>query len=110
MIGMLDRSRMGLRIGRRVPRPPGTPPLIPRVVVKLHDTIDLPYQDDVEELFERWQIGSWKALQAQFPGITLSRLYTTLSPTEIQRLVSRAVQRDPSYHPPNFLSYFAVEI
>lgn len=83
--------------------------LIPRVVVKFHDDVQLPYEDGVEKHFEQLHIGPWNELIRQFPGLTVKRLFTTLTPEEIGKLVDQATQRDQAYHPPNFLTYFAVE-
>ena len=39
----------------------------------------------------------------------MKRLFTSLDPEAIQQLVERAMRRDGSYTPPNFLTYFLVE-
>jgi serine protease len=82
---------------------------VPRVVVKFHDSVVLPYTDDVEEELDR--IGPWTALAAKFPGIDVKRVFTSLTEGEIQELAGLARERDPTYDPPErlFLTYFAVE-
>jgi hypothetical protein len=79
----------------------------PRVVVKFHDEIDLPYIDNVEEYLER--IEDWSGLATDFPGIDISRLFKILEPRQIIELVNRATENDPTYRPPNFLTYFIVD-
>lgn len=81
----------------------------PRVVVKFHDYEELPYEDGIEDYIQRVQIGSWERLVEEFQGITIKRLYTALEPEKIQVLVDQATELDPSYHPPNLLTYFAID-
>ncbi len=81
----------------------------PRVVVKFHDYVELPYVDGVEEYIQERQIESWNRLVEEFPGITFRRLYTSLSPEKIQALVDQATELDRTYHPPNLLTYFAID-
>ncbi|MFX1475550.1 MAG: S8 family peptidase [Promethearchaeota archaeon] len=76
-----------------------------RVVVKFHDYISLPYEDGVEKL----QIGPWQQLVKEFPGITLTRLFTSLKPAEIVDLIDRATELDQTYQPANLLTYFVVD-
>jgi serine protease len=90
------------------PNPAGD--LIRRVVVKFNDDVKLPYEDGVERLFEERRIGPWNELRQQFPGITVKRLYTTLTLDQMQALIERAaLHTRGAYKPPRFLSYFAVE-
>lgn len=81
----------------------------PRVVVKFHDFVDLPYEDGIEDHIQRRQIGPWDQLVEDFPGIRVRRLCTTLEPEEILELMDRAAELDPSYNPPNLLTYFAID-
>jgi hypothetical protein len=80
-----------------------------RVVVKFHDFVELPYEDGVEKEILNRDIGSWDMIEEEFPGITLTRLYTSVEPDEIVKLVDRATQTDRDYEPPNFLTYFAID-
>ncbi len=84
-------------------------PIIPRTVVKFRDNVRLPYQDHVESFFEKPLADLWTALLKQFPGLTITRFFTSLAPDEIEALVNRAMANDQHYHPPNFLNYFAVD-
>jgi hypothetical protein len=81
----------------------------PRIVVKFHDHIDLPYKDGVEKEILNRQIGPWEMIEEEFPGITMTRLYASIEPEAIVRLVDRATQIDRDYEPPNFLTYFAID-
>lgn len=81
----------------------------PRVVVKFHDYVELPYEDGVEDYIEKLQIGPWGRLVKEFPAIKFRRLLTALEPNEILKLVDRATELDRTYQPPNFLTYFVVD-
>lgn len=81
----------------------------PRVVVKFHDGVGIPYEDGLGDNLRRLGIGAWDRLVAQFPGITLNRLLQDLPPERIQALVDRALDLDPTYRPPNMLTYFVAE-
>jgi serine protease len=81
----------------------------PRVVVKFHDYVSLPYEEGIEDEVERREIGAWTQLVERFPGIRLTPLYRDLSPEQITRMVELATQRDRTYKPPNMLTYFAID-
>ncbi len=81
----------------------------PRVVVKFHDGVGLPYDDRVESKLEELKIGPWQQLAAQFPGIAMRRMFTSVEPQRIRELVDEAVRRDANYTPPDFLTYFIVD-
>ncbi len=82
----------------------------PRVVVKFRDRIGLPYDDRVADNLERREIGPWRRLAEQFPGISMRRLVSAIEPEEIRQLVARAVRQNPSYRPPDFFSYFVIDV
>jgi serine protease len=79
----------------------------PRVVVKFRDNLQLPYVDHVETRSEFNKFGLWSQLQKNFPGVSLLRVFTVISPATIKQLEERA--RKSSYLPPDFLSYFYVD-
>ncbi len=81
----------------------------PRVVVKFNDQVQLPYQDGVEKIIQKLQLGPWERLSKEFPGITFKRLYTSLTPEKIEALVDRATEIDREYKPSNLLGYFMVD-
>src|SRR5262245_51412315 len=89
-----------------VPMQPGYQP---HVVVKFRDDVKIPYEDDIAPRLEEIGAGPWKGLEEKYPGIRMRRLFNALAPAEIQRLVDLAAQRDRTYKPVNFLSYFAVD-
>ena len=82
----------------------------PRVIVKFRDYIGLPYDKTAANQIEKLGLGSWKRLEEQFKGITLSPLFASKKPEEIRELVNRGMEMDPTYRPPDFLTYFAVNI
>ncbi len=89
-------------------RGPGARPSFrPRVVVKLHDWVDVPYEDGVERyLLDEFGPGP---LGDAGEDLVFTRLYTSVSPGELARLVETAVERDSSYRPPRFTAWFTVE-
>lgn len=81
-----------------------------RVVLKFYDYVELPYVDEVENYIRETGIGPWDKLAEKFPGITIRRFYTTLEPEQIQQMVRYATEMDPTYQPPNLLTYFVVVV
>jgi hypothetical protein len=80
-----------------------------RVMLKFRDAVNLPYADDIGAVIESQGVGHWKALAQQFPGLRILRLYRSISTTDLAALVRRGETNDPTYHPPNFQTYFVVE-
>jgi len=112
-----------------VTKPTWPPGYIRRVVVKFRDTKEsskIPYDERVETYPERYLGRNWSQLLQQFPGITIQRLITSITPQQISELVKRAKkrrkdqisasprpirrgrERDKNDEPPNFLTYFSV--
>jgi len=81
----------------------------PRVVVKFRDAVQLPYQDGTEKYVEAQRIGPWKELAARHPGIRMRRLFNSVTPTKLAEMVEQARNRDRTYKPPNFFTYFVVD-
>ena len=81
-----------------------------RVIVKFRDHVQLPYDRTAQNRIEPLGIGPWERLAAEFKGITLMPLFTSRRPEEVHALVNRATATDPTYRPPNFLTYFVVNI
>src|SRR5438094_322939 len=100
-------------ITRAITRRDGNPP---QVILKLRDNNgrNLPRAQKAREVEEmerdpaRYLGPRWKKLVKDFPEIRIERLITSLPPEKILNLVDRANERDPSYRPPDFLSYFTV--
>lgn len=79
------------------------------IVVKFHDYIDLPYEDDIGDEIETRGVGAWRDIESEFSGVTIQRLFTETTPDEIHHLVERAKKQDATYRPPNFLTYFSID-
>lgn len=77
-----------------------------RLAVKFGDEVELPYEDGVEQYFEKLGIAPFD--RQKFVGVTFERVFTVLEPAQIALLARRAQQIDPTYKPPNFLRYFEV--
>lgn len=82
----------------------------PRVVVKFRDRIELPYDATVEKEIERRFHGAWTRLAEQFKGISMAPLFASKKADEIRDLTARAEVSDPSYHAPDFLGYFVLNV
>lgn len=50
----------------------------------------------------------WKKLSRQFPGISITRLFTSVKATKIQSFIKKARKNEPQYQPPDFFSYFVI--
>ena len=89
--------------------------LLRRVAVKFlddlkrEDQFQLPYEDGAESSFPKDLKEFWDPLAEKYPGITLKRVYTAVSPERIQQLVKEAEERNRTYKAPNFLTFFAVD-
>lgn len=82
----------------------------PNIIIKFKDMVDLPYQDELENFLLETGLEDWQHLIDQFPGISISRLFTSVPAEEILDLVEKAKEIDLSYQPPNFLSYFLIDL
>lgn len=81
-----------------------------RVLIKFKDGIEFPYVDGVEESIKERFPEIWDKISATFPNITLVRKFTTLSADQIRDLVKTASETDPDYEPPDFLTFFVIDI
>jgi hypothetical protein len=92
----------------------------PRVIVKLHDDVKGATDEERESLqkerYEKMEVEpekylgpSWSAFAKDFGGINIKRLITSVDPGRIRQLVKKAESMDPTYRPPNPLTYFAVQ-
>lgn len=89
-----------------------------RVIIKLSDeyigefiephTDDSYYQNGFEKFFSQEQAQAWKEL-IKDSDLTINRLFTALEGSQMRQLVSRAVELNPEYKAPNFLSYFVID-
>lgn len=78
-----------------------------RVIVKFKEHIQLPRQDAARTV-EALGVDPWKALTAQFPGITLEPLFSINHPEQLNMLSKRARALAPAARPANLGVYFAV--
>lgn len=81
----------------------------PRVIVKFHDDVRVPFGDHLAEDLQRLGVGPWDRLETRFPGITMARLLRALPPERIRSLVDRARDLDHTYRPPDLLTYAVVD-
>ncbi len=81
----------------------------PRVVVKFHDAVQLPYVDGVDKHIEALKAGPFEALKREFPTLQVNRMFAAVDAKTITALVDRARKTDPQYRPPNLLTYFIAE-
>jgi hypothetical protein len=85
--------------------------LPPRIIIKFQDAINLPYTSDEEiqkYLLEK-NIIPVKKFFEKYPGITISRLFTSVEPETINKSVSKAKELNPDYKYPNFLTYCSID-
>lgn len=78
----------------------------PRIILKFQDNIDLPYSRNVNEKID---FPFWKRLKSKYNHITIEPLFTSIKPENLGRLVDLARKMTPSYKPPNFFTYFAID-
>ena len=88
---------------------PQRAPFRPRVIVKFHDHLHLPYVDGAERGFRGHDRKFWKKLSRSHPKLRLLRVFRSVHPRAIESLVRRAQDLTPGYMPPNFLTYFFLE-
>jgi len=81
-----------------------------QIILKYDDAITLPYEDGVERYFAEYGLDGWEVLAERFPGLSIQRLYTSVSPERIQEMTAMAQKRNSDYQPPNFLTYFMIEV
>ncbi len=81
----------------------------PRIVVKFHDYVAIPYEKGAERAVDELQLGAWSELAQEYEGLSLQPLYEEPDPKQFEELVERARERDQTYRAPNFLTYFAID-
>ena len=86
------------------------PPFVPRVAVKLDNAKQLPeYADQAEDLLSDQDRKRWDELLQRFPGITLERQFTSLTPGQLLELMRKAASAQPGVKPPNLLTHYAIQ-
>jgi hypothetical protein len=77
--------------------------------VVFRDSGILPYEDGAEAYLSGSAIDAWQALRERFKGITLKRLFTTITPARLDELTARALRLDPKYPGVDLKIFFAVD-
>jgi serine protease len=79
----------------------------PRAVFKLHDWVEVPYEDGVQRtLAEKYGPGP---LEELIDVLHFERLHTGVTPDELNRLVELARERDPAYGGHRFDRWYSVD-
>jgi len=86
-----------------------------RVIVKFADGVGFPYEFRAEQRILKRYPDLWNRLLAKLPcdaasALTVQPLFQALDPARLKSLIERAPRKDPSYRPPDFLSYFVVPV
>lgn len=81
-----------------------------RIVIKFQDDLHLPYyrEEEINDFFSQNRIFPWRDLLRKFPSMRVNRLFKSLAPGKILELVENARKADPTYQPPNFLTYYVI--
>lgn len=80
----------------------------PRVVIRFREGVRLSDQSGLEDQIERMGIGPWKQLTQGFPGLKLTPVFTHKR-EDLQELIRRATEMDPTYKPADFGTFFYVD-
>ncbi|MEM8688828.1 MAG: S8 family peptidase, partial [Pseudomonadota bacterium] len=78
------------------------------VIVRFHKFVPVPYEEKAEQYLKEFAGDAWKSLSKDFPGISLSPLFTAANPEKLQGLIDRAREVDRTYSPGHFFGYFRV--
>lgn len=103
-------KRAGKKRSRRTPQRRAVPGYRPRVILKFHNELELPYDDSVDGHLDRLSGQVWRKLKARFPGISIRILFNAVTPSRMRQIVEEAMRLNRNYRPPNFLTYFVVDL
>jgi serine protease len=85
---------------------------VPRVIVKFkNNLVDTSVNDAADKFLAQLKTErAWIQLvdQRQFQGITIEKLFTAVTQPRLLNLIVNARRRDPTYRPPNFLTYYSI--
>ena len=81
----------------------------PNVIIRFHDEVELPYIDHLEFYLLEKDLAPWEDLVSRFPGISIKRVYISLSPGDVQELENSAFKDTQPWERPNFLKFFQME-
>ena len=81
-----------------------------RMVIKFLDDLQLAIPGSLKPKSSpsKSELKSFQAILKRFPSIAITKLFTSLGPAKINRLVEMARKADPQYQPPDFHAYYAV--
>ncbi|HKH59652.1 MAG TPA: hypothetical protein VKA49_02415, partial [Flavitalea sp.] len=83
-----------------------------RLVVKFKDYL-IPAELDEPEInyfFSQRHDRLWRQLVELLPEVKVTTLFNTVSPRQVRRLMKKAKELNPFYQPPDFLSYFFIDL
>lgn len=92
------REREGLGIGRSAS---------PRLIIKISEGVAENQGADPEVVLRSVLGDGWEAINSEFPGLRVERLFSEMSPTEIINL-DREVFKDASLQSSSLLDYFSL--
>ncbi len=81
----------------------------PRVIVKFHNQVEVPFEDGVERYLETARLAPWDRIARDFPRLTLTRVFGHREAERLRKHVERARKLEPGYEPPNLLNCFALD-
>lgn len=81
----------------------------PDVIVKFRNDVRLPYIDNLEDYLVKNNLAPWEQLIEQFPGISIQRIYVTISPDIVQKLENSGFSNVPVLERPNLLKYYRIQ-
>src|SRR6185503_14563381 len=82
---------------------------VSRIIVKFYDKLGIDYRNEndiLEILFRQDSAGQWKNFTGLYPPVQIDKLFTSVSTHRIIELVNKARALDPTYDPPDLLSYY----
>lgn len=81
-----------------------------RVVVKFRDGAQIPSGGEIGKFLDEKGIGPWAKLVDEFPGIKIRPRFDEFGNKQLSELVAKAMELDPTYRPPHFPSFAAIEV
>lgn len=87
-----------------------TPSAPLRIIIKLYDRLGLSYpeHEDIDGFLSQSDIVPWQHWNILFPGITIHRLFSSITPTATRQLAAKAIATDPTYKHADLCSYYAI--
>ena len=83
-------------------------PITQTIAIKFDDNkVKLPYVDSAEKYFQNAGLSSLVDIFHVYPGITMNRMFFTLSQTQLETMMSKARQNNETYSE-NLLSWYKI--